>query len=286
MARNSKSRLGKDQDTTSKPAASDDPVAAVEAGGALEFATPTEFVQLPSGGKHYPEGHPLCGVDSLEIKFMTAKEEDILTSKTLIKQGVALERLLKSVIIDKRVDPSKMLTGDRNAVLVAARISGYGEQYNAKVACPACTSINEVSYDLSDVEHNESEDNNEVSWNSEGNMVMTLPFSGIDVEARLFTGKDEMYISRLQESKRRKKLAETGIQDVLSLMIVSVNGDDSKETLQKFINGVPARDVRHLREVYRQNTPNISMNHDFECESCNFGTVVEVPFTVEFFWPR
>ena len=121
---------------------------------------------------------------------MTAKEEDILSSKTLIKQGVALERLLKSVIVDKTIDPSNMLTGDRNALLVATRISGYGEEYNAKVTCPACTNVNEVAYDLSEATIVEAEDNNEVQWNSEGNMLVTLPFSGLEVEAKLLTGKD------------------------------------------------------------------------------------------------
>ena len=95
MARNSKSRLNKEVEST-KPADAD-PVAALGE-GALTFTTPTEFVELPSGGNYYPEGHRLHGEQTVEIKFMTAKEEDILTSKTLIKQGVALERLLKSVI--------------------------------------------------------------------------------------------------------------------------------------------------------------------------------------------
>ena len=284
MARNSKSRLGKDQEST-KPAAAD-PVAATELGGGLNFATPTEFVELPSRGRHYPEGHPLHGVDTVEIRFMTAKEEDILSSKTLIKQGVALERLLKSVIIDKKIDPSKMLTGDRNALLIATRISGYGEEYNAKVTCPACTNINEVEYDLTTSTIIEAEDNNEVQWNAEGNMLVALPYSGLEVEARLLTGKDEMYLSRLQESKRKKRLLETSMQDILKTMIVSVNGDNTNDTLTQFITKVPARDIKHLREVYKNNTPNISMAHEFECESCGYGTVVEVPFTVEFFWPQ
>ena len=284
MARNSKSRLGKDESTTKPDAA--DPVAATELGGGLEFATPTEFVELPSRGRHYPEGHPLRGTETVEIRFMTAKEEDILSSKTLIKQGVALERLLKSVIVDKTIDPSKMLTGDRNALLVATRISGYGEEYNAKVTCPACTSVNEVAYDLSEATIVEAEDNNEVQWNSEGNMLVTLPFSGLEVEAKLLTGKDEMYLSRLQESKRKKRLLETSMQDILKTMIVSVNGDNTASTLTTFVSNVPARDIKHLRQIYKNNTPNISMAHDFECESCGYGTVVEVPFTVEFFWPQ
>ena len=283
MARNSKSRLNKEVEST-KPADAD-PVAALGE-GALTFTTPTEFVELPSGGDYYPEGHRLHGEQTVEIKFMTAKEEDILTSKTLIKQGVALERLLKSVIVDKSIDPSTMLTGDRNALLIAARKSGYGEEYNAKINCPSCNSVNEIVYNLDEVEAITPSEDEEVKWKSEGNMLVALPLSKLEVEAKLLTGKEEMHLSRMQESKRKKKLLETSMQDVLKSMIVSVNGDNSAEILKLFISRVPARDIKHLREVYKRNTPNVEMNHDFECENCNYGTVLEVPFTVEFFWPR
>ena len=117
-------------------------------------------------------------------------------------------------------------------------------------------------------------------------MIIKLPLSKLEVEAKLLTGKDEMYLSRTQESKRKKRLLETSMQDVIKTMIVSVNGDTSTEILNAFISKVPARDIKHLREVYKRNTPNVEMNHDFECESCGYGTVLEVPFTVEFFWPK
>ena len=282
MARNSKSRLNKNESTKPTDA---DPVAAL-GDGALTFTTPTEFVELPSRGQYYPEDHRMHGVDVVEIKFMTAKEEDILTSKTLIKQGVALERLLKSVIVDKSIDPSTMLTGDRNALLIAARKSGYGEEYNAKINCPSCNSVNEIIYDLDTIDVIHPEEDSEVQWNTEGNMIIKLPLSKLEVEAKLLTGKDEMYLSRTQESKRKKRLLETSMQDVLKTMIVSVNGDTSTEILNAFISKVPARDIKHLREVYKRNTPNVEMNHDFECESCDYRTVLEVPFTVEFFWPK
>tara|TARA_R100001509_G_scaffold94244_1_gene54506 strand:+ start:3181 stop:4032 length:852 start_codon:yes stop_codon:yes gene_type:complete len=283
LARNSKSRLGGDLESTSPQ--NDDPVAAIADGG-LTFTTPTEFVELPSRGEFYPEGHPLCGQTSVEIKFMTAKEEDILTSKTLIKQGVALERLLKSVIVDRNIDPATMLSGDRNALLIAARKTGYGEEYDTKVTCPSCNSVNEICYDLNEVEVTYPEEANGVTWNQSGNMIVKLPLSGLEVEAKLLTGKDEMYLNRLQESKRKKRLIETAMQDILKTMIVSVNADNSAATLKEFIARVPARDIKHLRTVYKQNTPNVEMNHSFECENCNYGTDVEVPFTVEFFWPR
>ena len=92
----------------------------------FSFVVPTEFVELPSEGRYYPEGHPLHNQETIEIKHMTAREEDLLTSRALLKKGVALERLLDSVIINKNIRAADLLVGDRNAILIAARISGYG----------------------------------------------------------------------------------------------------------------------------------------------------------------
>ena len=106
----------------------------------LKFATiPTEIVELPSKGALYPPDHPLHGEETIEIKYMTAKEEDILTSQSLLRKGLAVERLLKSVVVDKRIDPKSLLVGDRNAVLYATRITGYGAEYPARVTCGNCT---------------------------------------------------------------------------------------------------------------------------------------------------
>ena len=124
MIRNNEDRTG-----PRSTAADEVPAEIKEMMNPMDFVAPTEFVEIPSKGKFYPQGHPLCGVESVEIRQMTAKQEDILSSRTLIKQGVALERLLKSVIVDRSIDPSTLLTGDRNAILIAARISGYGKNY-------------------------------------------------------------------------------------------------------------------------------------------------------------
>ena len=92
----------------------------------FSFVVPTDFVELPSQGKYYPENHPLHGQESIEIKQMTAKEEDILTSRTLLRKGIALDRVLQSVILNKNVNTDSMLVGDRNAIIVAMRIAGFG----------------------------------------------------------------------------------------------------------------------------------------------------------------
>ena len=133
MSRN-KQRIGASQPDTSSPP----PSVMQEGGSGFSFVVPTEFVELPTGGRFYGEGHPLHGQDSIEIKQMTAKEEDMLTSRTLLKKGVALDRVIQSLIVDKRIDPDSLLVGDRNAIIVAMRVSGYGGEYNTTVACPAC----------------------------------------------------------------------------------------------------------------------------------------------------
>jgi len=288
LARNSKrSKLGTGlEDST--PAPADSAAAALETGG-LSFATPTEFVDLPSRGQYYPESHPLHGQDSVEIKYMTAKEEDILSSKTLIKQGVAIERLLKSVILDNRVNPETLLSGDRNAILVATRVTGYGAEYETKITCPSCMTSGDHEFDLGDVsvktvDDTEVDDTYEIT--PDGTIVTTTPLSKVQVEMKLMTGKDESYLSRLVESKRRKKLPETTLTDTLKILIVSVNGETSREFVNQFVKLVPARDSRHLRSVYEKASPNVDMTQDYECDNCGYRTDMEVPFTTDFFWPK
>ncbi len=288
MARNSKrSKLGTGlEDST--PASADPVAAAFETGG-LDFATPTEFVDLPSKGQYYPENHPLHGQDTVEIKFMTAKEEDILSSKTLIKQGVAIDRLLKSVIIDNRVNPDTLISGDRNAILVATRITGYGADYETKITCPSCMTSVDHSFDLGEVDVITADDlENDESYEitEDGTILTTTPLSNIRVEMKMMTGKDESYLSRLVESKRKKKLPETTLTDTLKILIVSLNGETSKDLIGKFIKVIPARDSRHLRSTYEKASPNVDMTQNFECGNCGYVTDLEVPFTTDFFWPK
>ena len=288
MARNSKrSKLGTGLDDSTPAAA--DPVAAVLETGGLDFATPTEFVDLPSKGQYYPENHPLHGKESIEIKYMTANEEDILSSKTLIKQGVAIDRLLKSVIIDNKVVPETLISGDRNAILVATRITGYGSEYQTKVACPSCMNSVDHSFDLSEVEiktYDDTVEDETYSITDEGTIVTVTPMTKITVEMKMMTGKDESYLSRLIESKRKKKLPETTLTDTLKILVVSLNGETSKDIINKFVRVIPARDSRFLRSVYEKASPNVDMTQDFECSTCGYVTDLEVPFTTDFFWPK
>jgi len=254
----------------------------------FNFSTPTEFVELPSQGRYYPEGHPLHGVGEVEIRYMTAKDEDILSSKTLLQKGIAVERFLQNVVVDKNIKTEDLLVGDKNAITIAARITGYGEDYDVNVTCPVCAGINRRSINLEELGLYSGDEYEAHGFkkSSSGTFTIKAPVSKVDVEVRLMTGRDEIYLATLSENKRKQKLPETTLTDQFARMIVSVNGNSQNSTIRSFIDHMPARDSRFLRENYQKVVPNIDLTQHFSCESCNFTQDMEVPFTVDFFWPR
>jgi hypothetical protein len=251
----------------------------------LNFVSPTEFVDLPSGGKFYPEGHPLHGKDSIEIKFMTAKEEDILTSKSLLKKGVAIDRMLQNLIVDKSIKLEHLLSGDKNAILLAARMSGYGAEYSVRVSCPSCEEKQDFSFDLSSLEHKDLSDIDDLSLEhtQRGTFVYSLPRTKAKVEFRLLTSGDE---SQMTQEMLRAKKEETTSTDQLKRVIVSVNGVEDRLQLKQFVESMPAADARFLRAAIRRSTPDVNMSQDFVCASCSHEEEMEVPLTTEFFWPK
>ena len=257
----------------------------------MSFVVPTDFVELPSKGHFYPEGHALFEQDSIEIRHMTAKDEDILTSRTLLKRGVALDRMLQNIIVNKKLDVKSLLIGDKNALLVAARISGYGAEYNTKVACPVCSATNQYSFDLNsllDREYNLEEilDEWDVQITQNNTFSFLLPKTNYTVELRLLTGVDENKLSQLGKTKKKHGLGETSLTDYLRAILVSISGDSSPTTLHQFIEHLPAIDARYIRKVYQDLMPSVNMNHSFSCIECSHDDEVEVPFNTDFFWPK
>ena len=247
----------------------------------MSFAAPTQFVDLPSKGEHYPEGHPLHGKDSVEIKFMTAKEEDILASQELIKKGVVLDRLIQSLIIDKRIKPDDMLLGDKTAIMYAARISAYGPEYNTKFFCRHCTEAVQQVFNLEDIAIREPDLNDVVFEN--GHYVCVLPVTGVRVALRLLTGRDEKEMTDFV----RNQNAETGaLITQLMFMIHSINDIDAKAQIYNFIQNMPMRDSKYLREVHSKISPTMDTTMKITCNNCSTEQEVDLPMSVEFFWPK
>jgi hypothetical protein len=265
--------------------------AATQGTGPAQFnwSVPTEFVDLPSKGQYYPQNHLLNGRESLEIRYMTAKEEDILTSRALLKEGVALDRMLSNILVDKEINIDEILLGDKNALLVAARRTGYGPDYETQVICPVCATNNEYSFDISEPPTTDVEACL-VEWSAKMTGPQTfslrLPMTSAEVECRFLTSADERNMIKENERKAKKKI-EVGITTTaLRSFITSVNGDNSSFTIESFIQALPAKDARILRNAYAEIVPNINLKQHFECGNCNYEADMEVPLGSDFFWPE
>ncbi len=250
----------------------------------MDFVAPTDIVDLPSQGKFYPPGHPLHGQDSIEIRFMTAKEEDMLTSQTLLKKGLAVDRVIQSLIKDKTIDASTLFIGDRNAILIRARSSAYGHLYKTNVTCPNCGDKSKRAFDLENswVYHGEEPEN--ISIQQDGTFKTTLPVSKLEIVCRLLNGQDENAIVKSLQAKKKNK-QEFLVTQQLRAFIVSVNGYNDRGTIDYVVQNMLAGDSRFLRQKMKEVTPDIKVKDEFVCSACDHEQELEVPFGADFFWP-
>jgi hypothetical protein len=256
----------------------------------LSFVVPTEYVTLPSQGQYYPEGHPLHNEEAVEIKFMTAKEEDLLTSKSLLERGIVLDRLIDSLLVNKRLQSRDLLVCDRNAILIQARSSGYGSDYTTQIVCKQCTATDSYHYDLNSaaVEYPlEPAALSEmlVEHIGHGLFRATIPMSNVEVTFRLLNGHDERRMTDNSERRKKKKQDDRLITDQLKLMLVSVMGHEEPDLINRFVESLPLRDSRFLRKLYETVTPSIELRQEFVCAECGHEDDIKFPFTTDFFWP-
>ena len=252
------------------------PVEAPAQSSPFNFVVPTEMVDLPSKGQYYPEGHPLHHADSIEIKHLTAKEEDILTSQSLIKKGLAINKVLESIIVDKRIKVQDLLIGDKNALVVASRIYGYGAEYKVNLTCGECENEFQAVVDLNDFSSREIELSDKIEVTDNNTFIITLPRSEFVVEFRLLTSKDEASVS---------KAVNKGTTNLLKLIIVSINGQTDTFYVERALGALPILDASVLKKVYANVMPDIDMSCNVQCTSCGEESQMEVPLTAEFFWP-
>lgn len=278
--RNNQDRLGIEQPINNLQPAHEPPPTTE----AMQFIVPTEVVELPSKGLFYQEGHPLYRRETIEIKHMTTKEEDILTNQGFIKNGTAVEKLLQSVLVSPKMNTRDMLVGDKNALTVACRVHGYGPEYNTRVSCPACGATQEFTFDLNDIEHVNFEDNlaefdAEVDYDRQ-TVILPIPRTKVKLELKVL--KEE---TKTQKTRKKDKNAFV-ISKQYEKMIYSVNGNSDRQYVRSYIDSMSALDSRYLRAAYSKITPGVDFNCGFECNACGIETDLEVPLTAEFFWPK
>ena len=237
---------------------------------------PTEEVTLPSKGLLYPKTS-LLSKGVVEMKYMTAKEEDILTNQNYIKNGTVIDKLLQSLVITD-INFSELLVGDKNAILIAARILGYGSDYSFKYK------EEEIKVDLTNIEDKSLDESLVTEGKNE--FYYTLPKSKTEVTFKILTHGDEKAINN--EVKGLKKINKNNSSETTTRMkyvITSINGDREKKTIREYVdNQLLAMDSRALRNYISDFQPNIDLQFDYEDNNGDF-TRVDIPIGLNFFWP-
>ena len=251
------------------------------------WTVPVETIPIPSNGLLYPSGSPLHGRETVQIKAMTAQEEDILMSRALIKEGTVISHLIKSCLVDKSIDPADMLAGDRNAILIAIRITGYGSDYTTTVQCPSCNRQDVHSFDLSNLGIKRLDVPPVAKGANE--FEFALPVSRKRVTYKLMTIKDEEDAQKSAERVRKlfpDAKIDNDVTRQLELQVVSIDGNRDRSPINAFIKAMPARDSRELRAQISKTEPGIDTRVDLTCKSCGVTSKVGLPIGVSFFWPE
>jgi hypothetical protein len=248
------------------------------------WEVPVESVPLPSRGVIYSPDSLLYNTETLQIKAMTAKEEDILTSQAFLKENTVVEKLIESCLIEKSIDVNELTSGDRNALMVSIRITGYGTEYKVTHTCNNCSHKNEVVADLSRLGIKRlSAEPIELGKNL---FEFTLPVTGKTVHYKFLTGHDQKEVELIEKRLKSAGISyDNTVTNYLENTIVSVDGVTDKNKIKHFIMNMPALDSRKLRQHIRKSEPGIDMSWNYNCSNCGHDNDINLPITSEFFWP-
>ena len=247
---------------------------------------PVEAIPVPSAGILYNPDTTLYNSKTLKIKAMTAHEEDILSSPALLREGTAVDYVIKSCLIDKSINIDDLLVGDKNALMVSIRITGYGNKYNISPSCENCNKTNKLEFDLSSLEINRLQI--EPIEKGKNAFLFELPVTKKKVIFKFLSVGEQR--ERDTRSEFFEKNVTQGVKKTITSFlehsIVSIEGVTDKNKIQHFVRNMPAYDSKSLRNFIVENEPGLDMTHDWECKFCNHANSNSLAITAEFFWPR
>jgi hypothetical protein len=238
----------------------------------LENKIPTETIELPSKGFFYEESSPLSS-GKIEMKYMTAKEEDLLTNSALIQKGTVIDEVVKSLIVTK-INYDDLLIGDKDALMIAARVLGYGKDYSFNYAGET------YNVDLSAIENKTF--NTEKFTKGFNEFEYTIPETGNKLIYKFLTHKDENLINKeLEGYKKINKDLNPELSTRLKFMILAVDGNRDKAVISSFVdNYFFSRYSREFRKHLKESQPGVDLKF-----TTNSGEEVAIPIGITFFWP-
>lgn len=252
---------------------------------ALGWEVPVESVPLPSGGMLYSPDSFFYNKGLIQIKAMTAREEDILSSNAYVKDGSAIDQLIVSCTGAPLSDVKKLLLGDRNALLIAIRVTGYGSEYTAEVRCPSCSRSSDYNFNLSELEIKQL--HAKPIESGKNIFEFKLPVSKKIVHFKFFNSDDENQIDN-EISNMSKMLGEASTKRITSRLfkrIYSIDGVTDRNQIRKFVDIMPAFDSKKLRNYISELEPKIDTNVFYKCKHCGHETKISLPIGRNFFWP-
>ena len=249
------------------------------------YEFPTEIIDLPSKGKVYSPENPLSK-GTVEIKYMTAREEDILASQNLIRKGVVLDKLFESVVVEEGVNIDDILIGDKNAILLATRILGYGKDYQVDITDPFSGEQQKTNVDLAKIQIKEIDS---TLLNSNNKYEFELPIAKKKIVFKLLSHKDEKDINAEIQALNRLSKDKDGVSSEISTrlryMIEEIEGNNDRGFINNFVkNNLLARDSRVLRNYIQQISPDLELKFDFTSDLTGEKEALDIPLGAGFFY--
>ncbi len=253
-------------------------------------------VDLPSKGLYYTQEHPLYSKEYIELKHVTGKEEAILTNKDYIRKGIVLDKFIQALFVDQRlIFPNiygELLLNDKFAILLAARINAYSNQYKTGVTCPKCKQDSIFSFDLSnhkssngyyDLSNEEQEKITKLANNA---FRVKLPQCELNISLKLLSIKEEQEIIKKSKKLKNKDDSLTFKEQFIDVLI-DIEGNTSFEAKDYFLDRVPAIDLFYIRTISEKLNPKINLEQDFTCPHCEYETTeFTMPITESFLFPH
>lgn len=250
----------------------------------IDSKYPTNIIPLPTKGVFYPIGHPLSSGE-IELKEMSAKEEDLLANQQLIKSGKVLDKLMEALIVDKSIRIEDILIPDKNAIFIGIRQFSYGSSYPVSITCPHCSISNKVDINLNELKYKPFDFDNYPK--GQNNFSFKLPNSGIVVTYKLLNQLDEKSIdAELEQIKKINKENTSELTTRLKYLLSSVDNNSDRASIRRFVEEkLSAKDSLALRKHMKEHNPDVDMSFDFKCSECNHERRLDVPIGASFLWP-
>ena len=251
----------------------------------ISFVVPTHIVELPSCGKYYPQESTMRGREKVEIKQMTAKQEEILSNADYLLEGTMLDRLVASILTDKTINVEEMFSGDKNAIILEARRTSYGSEYGVTRTCENCKKDEVFTFDLSKISAQENEIEGVTYLEQENLFSFTLPTSGLEVKIKMMTSADERFLREQNQKAEKLNIENSETINFLRRCVISVNNIQDASMLGNLFDVLPVMDIRKIKKVSNSIVPTLNTKQEVTCGGCGHVTESEVPFSLGFFWP-